>query len=409
MTLQPTPKHLILVLSILILGACNMPRATESPADDPGLIHTIAAQTVEAQMTQDALNNGQNTDPNGQPQDGGNSQGQSPSETPAPTQQLTPTNTQPPPPTNTTAPTPTFTPIPCDQIGWGKDITVPDNTQMVPGESFTKVWRIKNIGSCTWTSGYDLIFDSGDSMGAPATQKLTTGTVAPGQEIDVSVVLTAPDDPGTYQGFFKLRNPSGGVFGLGPQYKPFWVKIVVPEKTGVMFDFITEAADADWGSGVTPIKYASPGDIDLTYGGPDTNTDGFAMTKDDLQIEGQDDSGVILETVPKQEEDGYIVGRYPKYKVGAGDYIKGRIGFLRVGGVCGVGNAIFQISYTINDDLGTMTTLGTWNETCDGTMRKINIDLSPLKGQEVRFYVVILANGAATDDFAMWDSFAVMR
>ena len=32
----------------------------------------------------------------------------------------------------------------------------------------------------------------GDAMGAPASQQLTTGTVAPGQSIDVSVNLTAP-------------------------------------------------------------------------------------------------------------------------------------------------------------------------------------------------------------------------
>ena len=106
-----------------------------------------------------------------------------------------------------------------------KDVNIPDDTEYDGGEDFTKTWRLKNTGSCTWTSGYSLVFDSGDAMGAPASTQLTTGTVAPGQEIDVSIDLTAPDDPGTYKGNFKLRNPGGVIFGWGEESKSFWVQI----------------------------------------------------------------------------------------------------------------------------------------------------------------------------------------
>ena len=44
----------------------------------------------------------------------------------------------------------------CDLAGAGNpiDITIPDDTKMQPGQTFTKVWRLQNIGTCTWTNAY---------------------------------------------------------------------------------------------------------------------------------------------------------------------------------------------------------------------------------------------------------------
>lgn len=123
---------------------------------------------------------------------------------------------------------PTATTIPCDKVKFVKDVTVPDDTKLNPSSAFTKTWRLQNVGSCTWTSGYKLVFDHGDGMGGPKDVPLTSGTVAPGQTIDVSVNLTAPAQSGTYQGFWKLRNASGVLFGWGDQANSaFWVKIKV--------------------------------------------------------------------------------------------------------------------------------------------------------------------------------------
>lgn len=123
---------------------------------------------------------------------------------------------------------PSATPIPCDKVNFVKDVTIPDNTKLTPGSAFTKTWRLKNDGSCTWSSGYKLVFDRGDAMSGPQEVPLTTGSVAPGQTIDVSVNLTAPANPGSYQGFWKLRNSSGVLFGWGDKANSaFWVKITV--------------------------------------------------------------------------------------------------------------------------------------------------------------------------------------
>jgi hypothetical protein len=131
-------------------------------------------------------------------------------------------------PTSTFTPTVTPTPIPCNWAQFITDVTIPDNWETGPLDHFTKTWRLKNIGSCTWTSGYSLIFDHGDQMSAPASQQLTTGTVAPGGTIDVSVDLLSPAAVGTYQGYFKLRASDSTVFGIGPAADgAFWVKIKV--------------------------------------------------------------------------------------------------------------------------------------------------------------------------------------
>ena len=46
------------------------------------------------------------------------------------------------------------------------DVTVPDGTNFAPGTAFKKTWRLKNIGTCAWSStDVSLIFDSGQNMG----------------------------------------------------------------------------------------------------------------------------------------------------------------------------------------------------------------------------------------------------
>jgi Ig-like domain from next to BRCA1 gene len=100
-----------------------------------------------------------------------------------------------------------------------------------PGATFIKTWRLKNVGTCTWTSGYLLVFDHGQSMDpsarAPDPVALLT-TVAPGQKIDVTINLVAPPSPGNYQADFYLRSATGVNFGVGPLGRgTFWVKILV--------------------------------------------------------------------------------------------------------------------------------------------------------------------------------------
>jgi hypothetical protein len=175
---------------VLALSACNLP--SSAPAtEDPNVVFTAAAQTVAAQITQT---------------------GPVATSTP-PVAAATNTSIVPP-----TLPS-TFTPLPpqatatqsCDKADFITDVTIPDGTVLSPGESFTKTWRVKNTGSCSWTPSYAIVFSSGDSMSGPASQALT-GNVNPGDTMDISVSLKAPATTGSYRGYWKLRNAAGVLF-----------------------------------------------------------------------------------------------------------------------------------------------------------------------------------------------------
>lgn len=199
----------VLILSAIFLGACNLPQR-ESSEDADATTVASTAETVLTQAAETAISTLS-------------------SATTAPETTALPTNTLVPTMLSVTA---TKTPVPCNRASFVKDVTYADNTEVPAGTTFTKTWRLKNNGSCTWTSGYVLLFDGGDQMGAPATSTVTGGTVAPGETVDISVNLTAPANPGTYQGKFKLRSPNNVVFGINAGGQgSFWVKIVVPNPT----------------------------------------------------------------------------------------------------------------------------------------------------------------------------------
>jgi hypothetical protein len=127
-------------------------------------------------------------------------------------------------PTNTAVPTTTSY---CDWVAFVKDVTIPDGTAMGPGEVFTKTWRLQNRGTCTWTPDYMLVYTSGDQMGSTTAYRLP-GNVAPGQTVDVSVTLTAPNVKGYQRSYWMLRNPSGTLFGTGAKAnEAFYVEIKV--------------------------------------------------------------------------------------------------------------------------------------------------------------------------------------
>lgn len=148
-----------------------------------------------------------------------------PTQTPVVSTQVPATNT-PVPATNTPAPTATAITY-CDWVSFLKDVSIPDGTVFAPGDTFTKIWRLKNRGTCTWTPDYMLVFASGDKLGDTTAVRLP-GYVSPGQTVDVSVTLEAPEDSGKYVGYWMLRNPSGALFGYGDRAnQAFYVEIKV--------------------------------------------------------------------------------------------------------------------------------------------------------------------------------------
>lgn len=219
--LTQTLSRKLILLPIALLASsmifCNMPGASgDQPT--PSINVTEAYQTVEAKLTQAAAEF--------TPTVLSPTPSQAATTTSAPGITISPIT--PTPPSSTQAPANT-----CDVAGAGSpiDVTVPDDTVMQPGQAFTKIWRLQNVGTCSWTQDYAVTYFSGEQMGAPASVPLR-GRVEPGQSVDISVDMVAPLQPGKYQGNWKLRNASNVLFGIGPGGSaPFWVRIVVAEVT----------------------------------------------------------------------------------------------------------------------------------------------------------------------------------
>ncbi len=386
--------------SIIIAGlfsACNMSQGTSMPTLEPGAIYTLAAQTVSAQLTLAA---------GGTPQPPGET---SPTKTLEPSS--TPTSadaaqTNPAPPGATPAPGEGL----YDHLTFIEDITYPDGAGVSPGETFTKTWRLQNTGTHTWTPGYSLVFDHGDDMGVTASIQFTTKVVEPGEIIDISVELTAPETIGTYQGYWMLRNLEGKLFGCGDTSQPFWVKVDVVTGLDVAFDFNAYADEAAWGTGTTPVGFAGPGTAPLTLGPPANSGDAFADLRNAQTLENGRVSDWVLETYPPPGAASYLIGKYPSYTVNSGEYLKGRVGLVtNPDGSCGNGDLQFQINYTVNEELSSMKPLWEHQETCDGTLHDFQVDLSDLAGKEVQFYLLVIANTSSEDNYAIWDSLAVKR
>lgn len=156
----------------------------------------------------------------------------------------------PPVPTPTPIlPTPTQAPAPCNAISFQGDLTIQDGTVFGPNADFIKTWRLKNIGSCSWNTDYDLIFVEGDQMDAAKAISLPE-KIRPGERLDISVNLTSPSKRGEYRGYWMLRSGDGEWFGYGKAAnKPFWVdiEVVVPE-ADYQYDFALNLCAATWRS-----------------------------------------------------------------------------------------------------------------------------------------------------------------
>lgn len=240
----------LIVLLGVLASACNMPQGQGSAAQQTAVVLTAVAETVAA-GTSGGQGNGAVTDTPG-------SLGEPATDTPEPSLTPSPTNTQPA----------SNTPVPCNLARFVTDVTIPDGTKFEPGESFTKTWRLKNVGTCAWTSGYDIVFSGGDAMGAPASVQITNGTVPPGGSVDVSVDLEAPDDEGTYRGNWQLRDPSSVIFGIeNSNSEMFWVEIKVkaaaPTVKTVSIDFASRGQVEDGLSISTSVNNAGDTDNDV--------------------------------------------------------------------------------------------------------------------------------------------------
>ena len=121
-------------------------------------------------------------------------------------------------------PAPTNPPDCTNSASFVADITIPDDTNIAGGTLFTKTWRIANNGTCVWGPDYKLTHYSEERMGAP--DSVSLGITYPGQNLDISVNLTAPTGTGRHQANFVIKNPAGLIIKIGDDSR-LWVVINV--------------------------------------------------------------------------------------------------------------------------------------------------------------------------------------
>ncbi|HSA99794.1 MAG TPA: NBR1-Ig-like domain-containing protein, partial [Anaerolineales bacterium] len=283
----------------------------------------------------------------------------------------------------------------CDQAQFVSDLTAPDGSSFASGAAFTKTWRLMNIGTCTWSTSYNLVWAGGDALGAPASVKLPAD-VPPGQMVDLSVNLTAPAASGHYKALFKISNASGAQFGIGDSAAdPFWVDINVVAVNAVIYDFVANASYAQWKSGAGL----------LPFPGTSGDSRGFAYQIDHPHLEDDSlDSTAGLLVVPQNKFSGYIQAAYPEFQIQQGDHLQTLVTCEFGATGCYV---TFRVDYILPN--GIQRTLWSWKEAYDKRFYRADLDLSSLAGQKVRFVFMLLSTGFASGDRAIWGSPRIVR
>lgn len=179
-----------LIMLGLLISACAPATPEPTPTLSVDVIQTIAVATFSGGLTQTAI--------------------AAPTNTPTPTNTIavsTLANVTP----FGTAVIGTSPVVSCNAMAYVNDVTIPDNTPMTPGQTFTKTWKVRNSGTCAWDAGFKFAFTGGDAMSG-ATYTLPQ-SVAPNAQIDISIAMTAPNKSGSIRGNWRMSTAAGQFFG----------------------------------------------------------------------------------------------------------------------------------------------------------------------------------------------------
>lgn len=104
--------------------------------------------------------------------------------------------------------------------------TIPDGTNLLPGQVFQKTWTLKNSSSRTWGKNFSLVRTSS----VPTTETLggqekifLSNDVRPGETIQIEVNLVAPKQDGEYTVYYQLQDETGSTL----PNSQIWVTITV--------------------------------------------------------------------------------------------------------------------------------------------------------------------------------------
>jgi hypothetical protein len=209
----------LFITLMMMLGACAIGQEPqpEPEALDVNAIYTSAAETAMVQMTEIASIATPTLPPTATPTEVVVVEEEEQS---TPLQQVTPladNNVTPDSPSTPSAaatqtplaglPAPIVvgTPDPeCNNVFFEAE-TIPDGTKYKTGETFTKVWKFRNTGTCTWTDGYSFRFIDGNRMNGVDYYFIGEANhIEPDEAVSIGVTMRAPNEPGRYRGYWQL-------------------------------------------------------------------------------------------------------------------------------------------------------------------------------------------------------------
>ena len=131
-----------------------------------------------------------------------------------------------------------FTLPPALVASFVEDNNIPDGHIFPPGAEFIKSWKMRNDGTQSWPAETVLAFVGGQRLGAfegaPTTYEV--GQVKAGEAVDVwAGDLKAPEEPGTYNSFWRLMDSKTNIF-FGHR---LWITIEVAEHSTSSDDSVT--------------------------------------------------------------------------------------------------------------------------------------------------------------------------
>ncbi len=292
-------------------------------------------------------------------------------------------------------PTPTQPSVPCDAAGFVSDGTVPDGFVLKPSSPFTKVWIVRNMGTCTWAEDYALVFFDGELMAGKS--PLTLGReLAPGDALEVSINLVAPAAGGVYSSRWMLVNSSGMTFGIAPTDQPLALLVSVGSHISIPLDFVDQACFASWSSATGEIKCPSAEDNVAGTINPVTSTVAEAGVVFDRPA---------LEVIPNEGPDGRVSGTYGLMQIQDKDVFTAII-------ACSDNQPDCNLVFELQADLGNheLVTLGHWKQVTDGAHQKVLVDLSPYAGKTLRLVLSVSATtDTAFDNKGLWISPVILR
>gem|GEM_PF-4646566 len=295
---------------------------------------------------------------------------------------------------------------------------MPDGSSVSAGEQLIKTWRIRNIGTCAWTTDYKLVYNNGNIVSEESINPFTQ-PIEPSQTAEISIPVSIPLTAGRSETFWYLVSGSDEIVGTNSQGNPYlWLKVDVqpaslltptlvgtpqtlsPLETPTLavfttlaegtFDLYNNACFATWTNNTNPIPC------------PEFETDPFGsvqLVKNRIFENGETSSNALLFALPESQSEVIVTGTYPQFTVQPNSKLTFKTGCLQNATQCSTNVFFYYIHAS-----GSREILWAVTELQDGITSNVSIDLSFLQGQTISIQIEVSSLRESRDDSILIDS-----